>query len=148
MAPASQLKGAFRRPLAREIGCCYLSLCLQLTSPFMRRICALSVSRSRNAAIKPSFPNTSVHLSNPRFRSACLTRSQERKTIYIKPEVFQNRARGLKRVMRIRKTIERLFAEAKTWHNMARACYRGRARVAIQVLFTFICLNVKTMAKG
>jgi len=49
--------------------------------------------------------------------------------------------------MRVRKTIERVFAEAKTWHRMGKARYRGRERVTIQVLMTFICLNVKKMAQ-
>ncbi|GAW93999.1 hypothetical protein TC41_1879 [Calderihabitans maritimus] len=46
----------------------------------------------------------------------------------------------------MRKMIERVFAEAETWHRMMRARYRGLERVAIQVLMTFICLNAKKMA--
>ena len=69
-----------------------------------------------------------------------------RRTECLNPEVTRNRVRGIKRAMRIRRTIERLFGEAKLWHNMARARYRRRSRVAIQVLLTFMCLNAKKMS--
>ncbi len=42
-----------------------------------------------------------------------------------------------------RKGIERKFGEAKRWHGLHRARYRGRWRVAIQVFMTFMVLNVK-----
>ena len=45
-----------------------------------------------------------------------------------------------------RKSIERKFGEAKVWHKLCRARYRERTRVAIQVLMTFMVLNVKRMA--
>ena len=45
-----------------------------------------------------------------------------------------------------RRGIERKFGEAKVWHRLRRARYRGRTRVAIQVLMTFLVLNVKRMA--
>lgn len=81
------------------------------------------------------------------MKGSCLSSSETRKRVYVRPEVFQNRPRGIKRAMRIRKTIERLFAEAKIWHGMARARYRGLGKVTIQVLMTFICLNIKKMAQ-
>ena len=80
-------------------------------------------------------------------RDSCLGKNQKRKRAYVKPEVLANRPRGIKLAMRIRRTIERIFGEAKTWHGMARARYRGRFRVAIQVFLTFICLNAKKMAR-
>jgi len=79
-------------------------------------------------------------------RTECLGRNQTRKRVYVNAEVHRNRVRGIKRAMRIRRTIERVFGEAKLWHNMARARYRRRSRVAIQVLLTFICLNAKKMS--
>ncbi|BCV24993.1 IS1182 family transposase [Gelria sp. Kuro-4] len=81
------------------------------------------------------------------YRNSCLSKTETRKRAYVKPEVLANRPRGIKIAMRIRRTIERIFGEAKTWHGMARARYRGRFRVAIQVFLTFICLNVKKMAQ-
>ncbi|MCL6581985.1 MAG: IS1182 family transposase, partial [Firmicutes bacterium] len=74
---------------------------------------------------------------------ACETRLR----VYVNPGVFTHRARGLKKAMRIRKTIERLFGELKVWHRMARARYRGLSRVTIQVLLTLIVANAKKMAK-
>lgn len=80
------------------------------------------------------------------LKGSCLTKSQKRKVIYLKPEVLRHRPRGVKRAMRIRKTIERLFGEVKTWHRMDRARYRGLGRVTIQVLLTFLVANAKKMA--
>jgi len=48
--------------------------------------------------------------------------------------------------MRVRKTVERLFGEAKVWHRMGRARYRRRGRVSIQVIMTLIVANAKKMA--
>ncbi|HHV78520.1 MAG TPA: transposase [Firmicutes bacterium] len=68
-------------------------------------------------------------------------------SVYVKPEVFEHRASGLKRAMKVRKTIERLFGEVKTWHRMARARYRGLEKVTIQVIMTLIVSNAKKLAK-
>jgi IS5 family transposase len=46
-----------------------------------------------------------------------------------------------------RKMIERKFGEAKKWHGLSRARYRGKWRVAIQALMTFMVINVKRMVK-
>ena len=46
-----------------------------------------------------------------------------------------------------RKRIEAKFGEAKKHHRMARARYRGRWRVAIQVFMTFTVMNTKRMIK-
>lgn len=46
-----------------------------------------------------------------------------------------------------RKRIEAKFGEAKKWHMLQRARYRGRWRVAIQVLMTFFVMNAKRMVK-
>jgi IS5 family transposase len=52
-----------------------------------------------------------------------------------------------KKALEKRKRIEAKFAEAKKHHQMARARYRGRWRVAIQVFMTFIVMNLKRMVK-
>lgn len=49
--------------------------------------------------------------------------------------------------IKIRKMVERKFGEAKKWHGINRARYRGKWRVAIQVLMTFLVLNVKRIIK-
>jgi len=46
-----------------------------------------------------------------------------------------------------RKRIEAKFGEAKKHYQMARAKYRGRWRVAIQVFMTFMVMNLKRMVK-
>ncbi|HHV78291.1 MAG TPA: transposase [Firmicutes bacterium] len=81
------------------------------------------------------------------LRSSCLGKPRAPKRVYVKPDVYEHRAHGLKRAMKVRKTIERLFGEVKTWHRMARARYRGLEKVAIQVIMTLIVANVKKMAK-
>jgi len=52
-----------------------------------------------------------------------------------------------RKASRKRKRIEAKFGEAKKHHRMARARYRGRWRVAIQVFMTFIVMNSKRMVK-
>jgi len=49
--------------------------------------------------------------------------------------------------MELGKGVERKFGEAKKWHGLRRARYRGKWRVAIQCLMTFLGLNVKRMVK-
>jgi IS5 family transposase len=46
-----------------------------------------------------------------------------------------------------RKMIERKFAEAKKWHGLRRARYRGRWKVAIQALMTFLVMNAKRIVR-
>ena len=62
--------------------------------------------------------------------------------LYIKADP-EERKEALKK----RKRIEAKFGEAKKHHRMARARYRGRWRVAIQVFMTFIVINLKRMVK-
>lgn len=79
-------------------------------------------------------------------KEKCLKKTETRKRVYLKPEVFLNRPRSVKRAMRLRKIIERVFGEVKVWHAMDRARYRRLARVAIQVLLAFLVANAKKMA--
>lgn len=46
-----------------------------------------------------------------------------------------------------RKRIEAKFGEAKKWHLLHRARYRGRWKVGIQTFMTFFVLNAKRMVK-
>ena len=52
-----------------------------------------------------------------------------------------------KKALSKRRRIEAKFGEAKGHHRMARARYRGRWRVAIQVFMTFTVMNLKRMVK-
>lgn len=48
--------------------------------------------------------------------------------------------------MLIRRAIERLFGEVKTWHRMDRARYRDFGRVTIQVLVTLVVAKARKIA--
>jgi len=54
---------------------------------------------------------------------------------------------GRREALGIRKMVERKFGEAKKWHGMSRARYRGKGKVKIQVLITFLVLNVKRIIR-
>jgi hypothetical protein len=52
-----------------------------------------------------------------------------------------------KAVYKLRKeTIERVFADAKVNHGLRYTQYRGLARLKMQVLLTFSCMNLKKLA--
>ena len=106
----------------------------------------VSLGRHRHEKDGYSYHFSQTDCQSCRHKQSCLSPTQKRKVAYYKPEVRQNRPRGYRRAMRVRKTVERAFAEAKCWHRMARARYRGRWRVAIQVLLTFIVCDIKKMA--
>jgi len=52
-----------------------------------------------------------------------------------------------KEALKKRSLIERRFGVGKKWHGLGRARYWGKAKVAIQVLMTFLVMNVKRMVK-
>lgn len=52
-----------------------------------------------------------------------------------------------KEALKIRSKVERRFGGGKKWLGLGRARYRGKWRVAIQVLMTFLVMNVKRMVK-
>ena len=52
-----------------------------------------------------------------------------------------------KEALSIRKKVERKFGEGKKWHGLGRARYRGIERVSLQVLMTFMVMNIKRMVK-
>ncbi|WP_449246787.1 IS1182 family transposase [Desulfarculus baarsii] len=53
-----------------------------------------------------------------------------------------------KEIYKLRKeTIERVFADAKVKHGLRYTQFRGLARLKMQVLLTFSCMNLKKLAK-
>jgi transposase len=53
-----------------------------------------------------------------------------------------------KEIYKLRKeTIERVFADAKVKHGLRYTQYRGLAKLKMQVLLTFSCMNLKKLAK-
>ena len=60
---------------------------------------------------------------------------------------IRHMARG-KMVYALRsQTIERIFGDAKEKHQMRYTQLRGRARLKMQVLLTFSCMNLKKLAR-
>ena len=80
------------------------------------------------------------------FRISCLGEFSTHKRVYRNEHTTLHRVKGVKHAMRVRKTIERVFADAKTWHRMGRAWYRGLQRLSIQVYLTFMVVNAKKLA--
>lgn len=82
-------------------------------------------------------------------KSTCIKATEDRARVFVKAGYLfssgQNRYR--KRALSLRKMIERKFAEAKKWHGLGRARYRGKWKVAIQVIMTFLVMNAKRMAR-
>lgn len=80
----------------------------------------------------------------------CVRQNQPRMTIWVS-DTYKHKivddGQGRRQALEIRKMIERKFGEAKKWHGMARARYRGLARVKIQVLMTFLVINAKRIAR-
>jgi len=78
----------------------------------------------------------------PLNKGRAMVHVSESHLLYIKADP-EERKEALKK----RKRIEAKFGEAKRHHQMARARYRGRWRVAIQVFMTFTVMNLKRMVK-
>lgn len=81
------------------------------------------------------------------LKAACLKDGRQRQRVYLHPDKDRNRPKGIRLAMRVRKVIERVFAEAKKWHHLGRARYRGRLGVAFQAVMTFFVLNTKKMSR-
>jgi IS5 family transposase len=80
----------------------------------------------------------------------CVGKNQKRMAVWVsdnyKHKVIDDGA-GRAEALSLRKMIERKFGEAKKWHGMDRARYRGKERVKIQVLMTFLVMNIKRIAR-
>jgi IS5 family transposase len=84
------------------------------------------------------------------IKDQCLTDNQlkyGRKQIFVDPLTEKHRPRGMKQASRIRKTIERVFGDAKYWHDMEQSRYVGLAGTTFHVFMTFIVVNTKKMSK-
>lgn len=82
-------------------------------------------------------------------KSTCIKPTEDRARVFVKAGYLfsggNNRYR--KRALKLRKMIERKFGEAKKWHGLARARYRGKWKVAIQIIMTFLVMNAKRIAR-
>lgn len=80
------------------------------------------------------------------LKAACLKDGRQRQRVYLHPDKDRNRPKGIRLAIRVRKVIERVFAEAKKWHHLGRARDRGRPGVAFQAVMTFLVTNTKRTA--
>lgn len=82
-------------------------------------------------------------------KATCIKPKEDRARVFVKAGyIFDGKESPYrKRVLKLRKMIERKFGEAKKWHGMSRARYRGKWKVAIQILMTFLVMNAKRMAR-
>jgi len=64
-----------------------------------------------------------------------------------KAEDYRHTKEGRESYAMRRKTIERVFADAKEKHFMRYTYYRGLAKLKMQALLTFACMNLKKLAK-
>jgi len=80
-------------------------------------------------------------------KKECLKEGEDRARVFVRGEYIHMKERPYKIAMKLRKMIERKFGEAKRWHNMARARYRGQWRVKIQALMTFFVINIKRIVR-
>lgn len=80
-----------------------------------------------------------------KYKRECLRAKEKRKRVWIS-DCKRLRDREYKKKYKERLVIERKFGEAKRWHGLDRARYRGRWRVAIQALMVFTVMNLKLMA--
>jgi len=83
-------------------------------------------------------------------KALCIGDSPKRARVWLSDDYFlkvMDDDMKRKEALAQRKMIERKFGEAKKWHGMGRARYRGKWRVAIQVLMTFLVMNIKRMVK-
>lgn len=80
----------------------------------------------------------------------CARKNQPRMTIWVSDSYRRSLVddgESRREALGIRRMIERKFGEAKKWHGMARARYRGLWRVKIQALMTFIVINLKRLTR-
>ncbi len=80
----------------------------------------------------------------------CVPKGESNKKVVISKcydRVLSQKAWLRKEALEYRKRIEAKFGEAKKWHGLGRARYRGKWKVEIQALMTFFVINAKRMVK-
>lgn len=86
-----------------------------------------------------------------RLRQKCLRRDELRQRVYLSDCELERLKVGKavirQEAKRLRAQIEPKYGEGKVWHGLGRARYRGRWRVAIQAMMTFVVMNAKRLVK-
>lgn len=80
------------------------------------------------------------------LRSQCLNGNEKRKRIYYNHKRMRAPL-GMKKAMKVRAGIERVFGSIKKWHGYGRARYRGRGKLVIQTALTFMVWNMKKASR-
>lgn len=83
-------------------------------------------------------------------KDSCLKEGEMRARVFISDDYIQKMDEDeeeKRKALIKRKMVERKFGEAKKWHRLGRARYRGYWRVKIQVLMVFLVMNIKRMVR-
>ena len=83
-------------------------------------------------------------------RAGCPPLNKGRVRVYVSNTSLQRMRidpRKRKEALKARKQIERKNGEAKKWHGLSRARYRGHWKMAIQAFLTFIVINAKRIVR-
>ena len=76
----------------------------------------------------------------------CLTGGRKRHRLNLHRATDQDRPKGIRLAVRVRKVIERAFAEAEKWQHLGRARHRDRLGVAFQSVMTLLVMHTKAKA--
>jgi len=80
-------------------------------------------------------------------RGKCVSAHEVRKKVFLS-DCRRLRRTEWKEKYKIRTVVERDFGHAKQWRGLRRARYRGRDKVGIQALLTFITEDLLILARG
>jgi hypothetical protein len=83
-------------------------------------------------------------------KGSCVPKGEANRRVVISKcydKLLSQKAWLRKEALEKRKRIEAKFGEAKKWHGLARARYRGKGKVLIQSLMTFFVINAKRTVK-
>jgi hypothetical protein len=80
-------------------------------------------------------------------RARCVSPGRRAKGVSYRPDLHAGRPRGIRKAMRLRRAVERVFGEEKVWHRFDRLHDNGRDCAAIQADLTAIVVAAKEMVR-
>ncbi len=84
-------------------------------------------------------------------RDKCMREGEKRQRVYLsegeQERLLTGKAVTRREAKRIRLYVEPKYGEAKVWHGLGRARWRGRWRVAMQAFITFGVMNAKRLVR-
>ncbi len=85
------------------------------------------------------------------YREDCPPRNEGRVRVFVSEDaelkLLDENPERKEALKKKRPIVERRFGAGKKWHGLGRARYRGKWRVAIQAIMTFLVMNVKRMVR-